>query len=89
MIGEGIARALAAKGATVVVWDVSGEPPAEGIAFRSVDVTKADAVQAAVDEVLSSHGRIDIEHLGRLELEVTGRRAHAGARRRKKRNYER
>ncbi len=59
-IGAETARTFAAEGATVVVWDVAGEAPAAGIAFRTVDVTTADSVEPAVDAVVAAHGRIDI-----------------------------
>src|SRR5881398_2602524 len=49
----GIGRATAARfrdeGATVVVWDLP-----------DVDVTKADAVNAAAEAVAAKHGRIDV-----------------------------
>jgi 3-oxoacyl-[acyl-carrier protein] reductase len=59
-IGAETARVFAAEGAQVVVWDVTGEAPGEGIAFRQVDVTNAASVQSATDAVVASHGRIDI-----------------------------
>ena len=59
-IGAETARTFAAEGATVIVWDVAGGAPGDGIAFRTVDVTKADSVQPAVDEVVATHGRVDI-----------------------------
>ena len=59
-IGAETARTFAAEGARVIVWDVAGEAPGEGIAFRSVDVTKVDSVQPAAEEAVASHGRIDI-----------------------------
>ncbi len=59
-IGAETARIFAGEGARVVVWDVAGEAPGAGIALRGVDVTKADAVLAAVDDIVRSHGRIDI-----------------------------
>ena len=59
-IGAETATTFAREGARVVVWDVASDAPANGIAFRAVDVTKADAVKAAVDDVVASHGRIDI-----------------------------
>jgi 3-oxoacyl-[acyl-carrier protein] reductase len=59
-IGAETARVFASEGATVIVWDVAGEAPGEGISFRSVDVTAAEPVQAAVDEAVAAHGRIDV-----------------------------
>lgn len=49
------ARMLTERGATVVGFDVQ---PAEGC--RVVDVTDRAAVQAAVDQVVADHGRIDV-----------------------------
>ena len=59
-IGAETARVFAAEGARVIVWDVAGEPPADGIAFRRVDVTDAASVKDAVAAVVASHERIDI-----------------------------
>ena len=59
-IGAETARTFAAEGARVIVWDVAGAAPGEGISFRSVDVTKADSVQSAVDDAVATRGRIDI-----------------------------
>src|SRR5438552_6878618 len=59
-IGAETARVFAAEGAKVIVWDVAGEAPDEGISFRPVDVTAAEAVQAAVADAIAANGRIDI-----------------------------
>jgi 3-oxoacyl-[acyl-carrier protein] reductase len=59
-IGAETALTFAREGARVVVWDVAGEAPGDGIAFGQVDVTKAEAVRSAVEEVVASHGRIDV-----------------------------
>ena len=59
-IGAETARVFAAEGARVIVWDVAGEPPGEGITFRAVNVTHADAVGPAVEDAVASFGRIDI-----------------------------
>ncbi|MDE3113638.1 MAG: SDR family oxidoreductase [Chloroflexota bacterium] len=59
-IGAETARVFAAEGARVVVWDVAGGAPGEGIAFATVDVTSAESVRAAVDGVVRAHGRIDV-----------------------------
>jgi 3-oxoacyl-[acyl-carrier protein] reductase len=59
-IGAETARVFAAEGARVIAWDVAGGAPGEGVAFRQVDVTKAESVQAAVDEAVAAHQRIDI-----------------------------
>lgn len=58
-IGAETARTFAAEGATVIAWDLAGEPTPE-VAFRRVDVTDAAEVGLAVDEALAAHGRIDI-----------------------------
>ena len=59
-IGAETARVFAAEGARVIVWDVVQAQAEERIAFASVNVTKPDSVQQAVDAVVASHGRIDI-----------------------------
>ncbi len=59
-IGAETARMFAAEGARVVVWDVAGSAPGDGIGFARVNVTSAAEAQAAVDAVVRSHGRIDI-----------------------------
>jgi 3-oxoacyl-[acyl-carrier protein] reductase len=51
-IGQATAERFAAEGATVIVWDVSGETP--------VDVTSRESVDAAVARVIAEHGRIDV-----------------------------
>lgn len=48
-IGRATATAFESEGAKVVVWDVPG-----------VDVTQGAAVQAAAEEVVRRHGRIDV-----------------------------
>ena len=79
-VGEGIARALAAAGATVVIAArraANGEPAAESIraaghdaVFVRCDVTQADDVQAAVAEA--------VERFGGLDIVVHNAVAHAG-----------
>ena len=59
-IGAETARVFAAEGARVTVWDVTGAAPEGGIAFRDVNVTEPASVRAAVDAVVSEHGRIDV-----------------------------
>jgi NAD(P)-dependent dehydrogenase (short-subunit alcohol dehydrogenase family) len=57
-LGEAAALALAKAGASVVTLDLSGAAPAgETIVC---DVSDPASVKAAVDEVISRHGRIDI-----------------------------
>jgi 3-oxoacyl-[acyl-carrier protein] reductase len=69
-IGRATALRFAEDGARVVCWDVSAnETPAllteikrlggEGL-FRRVDVTQAVAVQAGVDDVVSTWGGVDV-----------------------------
>jgi 3-oxoacyl-[acyl-carrier protein] reductase len=48
-IGRATAERFEAEGAKAIVWDVP-----------AVDVTKADVISAAVDEVIKEHGRIDV-----------------------------
>jgi 3-oxoacyl-[acyl-carrier protein] reductase len=48
-IGRATAQKFEAEGARVVVWDVP-----------AVDVTKADVVKRATDDVIAKHGRIDV-----------------------------
>ncbi|HEX7420455.1 MAG TPA: SDR family oxidoreductase [Thermoanaerobaculia bacterium] len=48
-IGRATAQRFEAEGARVVVWDVP-----------QVDVTKADVVKRAADDVIAKHGRIDV-----------------------------
>ncbi|WP_282607489.1 SDR family NAD(P)-dependent oxidoreductase [Pelagibius sp. Alg239-R121] len=59
-IGAAIARKLHNAGATVVVWDLE-EPEALGFEhdFYDVDVTDLTAIETAVAQTLSRHGRID------------------------------
>jgi NAD(P)-dependent dehydrogenase (short-subunit alcohol dehydrogenase family) len=94
-IGLGIARRLAAEGATIVVAEVdpdSGAEAARSIAeehgvpthFIPTDVTRRDAVEAAVEVGPSRYGRLDIlvnnawggGSLGRLEHKTDDAMAH-------------
>ncbi len=68
-IGEGICKVFCNAGATVALWDIldSGQATAESISasggnifFQKVDITNAESVQKAVDEIIAKHGRIDI-----------------------------
>jgi 3-oxoacyl-[acyl-carrier protein] reductase len=69
-IGRAISLSLVRQGARVVLADVLGEA-AQGLADEivrgggqaeaaTVDVTVPESIQAAVDRVLQSHGRIDV-----------------------------
>ena len=51
-IGLATASAFAAAGATVIVWDRSGEQP--------VDVTDSESVRHAAAAALEQHGRVDV-----------------------------
>ena len=51
-IGRATVERFAAEGAKVVAWDVTTDP--------KVDVTDAASVQRAVDDVVATHGRIDV-----------------------------
>lgn len=69
-IGEAIARAYAAEGATVIVTDIvrdNAEAVAEQIRAQGgravglvMDVTKRDDVQGVVDQVLKDYGQVDV-----------------------------
>ena len=59
-IGAAIASAYAAKGAKVVILDLT-EPSEPGdVAAFACDVTDQASVVAAVDQVMQLHGRIDV-----------------------------
>lgn len=67
-IGAGVARALAGRGATVVLADVDEEAgtvlAAEvGGSFLPCDVRQLAQVEAVVAHALDQHGRIDLAHL--------------------------
>ena len=59
-IGRATALRFAAEGALVVVWDMAGDAPAKGIAYRRTDVTSSEDVAAATGEALADHGHINI-----------------------------
>jgi 3-oxoacyl-[acyl-carrier protein] reductase len=68
-IGEGVCKVFCDAGATVALWDVrdSGAETAaklkdDGgkIFFQKVDITNREAVDAAVNEIISAHSKIDI-----------------------------
>jgi len=70
-IGRGIARRFARDGATVVIAEVdedTGSATAAEIAdelggtctFVATDVTQRDQVEAAIDETIDRHGRVDV-----------------------------
>lgn len=51
-IGRATAERFQAEGASVVVWDISGDP--------RVDVTSRESVEQAVAGVIAQYGRIDV-----------------------------
>ena len=64
-IGAGIAKVLGECGATVVVSDVNPETTAAkakelGAAALPLDVTDREAFNAAVDQIVSDHGGLDV-----------------------------
>src|ERR1051325_11680989 len=64
-IGKAVADKLAAEGAKVVAVDVNGEGAERTAAALDgtgvqADVSKPEDVRRAVDETLSSHGRVDV-----------------------------
>lgn len=59
-IGKAIATHLHEVGAQVVVADLNAPTDApEGIAFIATDITSRDSVQAMVDQVVTTYGRVD------------------------------
>ena len=67
-IGAGICKVFINAGATVALWDViDGQSIVEeitaaggNISYQKVDVTSKDSTEAAVEEIMAKHGRIDI-----------------------------
>ena len=59
-IGAAIASAYAAKGATVVILDLTVPSEPGEVAAFACDVTDQESVGAAVDQVMQLHGRIDV-----------------------------
>jgi NAD(P)-dependent dehydrogenase (short-subunit alcohol dehydrogenase family) len=62
-MGGAAARALAEEGAAVFALDViPGDPPdaAHGVTYRRLDVTSPGAWAAIVDDIMATHGRIDV-----------------------------
>jgi NAD(P)-dependent dehydrogenase (short-subunit alcohol dehydrogenase family) len=60
-IGAALAAAYADAGGTVAVFDIVAGPahPSGRVHHHRVDVADRDAVRAAVDAVLATHGRVD------------------------------
>ena len=59
-IGAATAAALQARGATVFALDRTAGRTAEGVPVLAADVTDSAAVDAAVEEVVGSAGRLDV-----------------------------
>jgi len=66
-IGAGICEVFLNAGATVVIWDVIDAKPVinrlsdkGSISFQQVNVTDLSSVEAAANEVVAKHGRLDI-----------------------------
>jgi 3-oxoacyl-[acyl-carrier protein] reductase len=59
-IGRETARAFAAEGCRVAIWDIGDGEALEGGLFQSVDVSDSAAVDAAVEEVVEQLGGIDV-----------------------------
>ncbi len=59
-IGAAIASAYAAKGAKVVILDLTVPSERGDVAAFACDVTDQTSVVAAVDQVMQLHGRIDV-----------------------------
>ncbi len=66
-LGRGIARALIEAGASVELWDQDANGLAQAVAElgrrasqRQLDIRDVNAVDAAADAAVASHGRIDI-----------------------------
>ena len=59
-IGAAIASAYAAKGAKVVILDLTVPSEPSDVAAFACDVTDQASVVAAVDQVMQLHGRIDV-----------------------------
>ncbi len=59
-IGAAIASAYAAKGAKVVILDLTVPSEPGDVAAFACDVTDQTSVVAAVDQVMQLHGRIDV-----------------------------
>jgi NAD(P)-dependent dehydrogenase (short-subunit alcohol dehydrogenase family) len=58
-IGAALAAAVARRGGTAVVFDISEGAGTPGVEYVPVDVSDREAVLAAVSAVIERHGRID------------------------------
>ncbi|MCY3906874.1 MAG: SDR family NAD(P)-dependent oxidoreductase [Anaerolineaceae bacterium] len=59
-IGAGIARRLAAEGASVTIGDINPPAQADGLASALMDVRDETSVRRGVAAVVDNHGRLDI-----------------------------
>ena len=59
-IGQATARRFAQEGCRVASWDVRAGEPTPGGLFRKVDVTDSASVEAAVDDVVSQWGMVNV-----------------------------
>jgi 3-oxoacyl-[acyl-carrier protein] reductase len=59
-IGRVTAQRFVEEGCKVVVWDLVDAPGDEGVTFMPVNVTKTAEVEAAVAEVISRFGSVDV-----------------------------
>ncbi len=63
-IGKATADAFLAEGAIVHIWDIApfllDDGSASKVAYRTVDVSKADQVNAAMQALVEASGRIDV-----------------------------
>jgi NAD(P)-dependent dehydrogenase (short-subunit alcohol dehydrogenase family) len=58
-IGKAVVAQLVQSGAEVWIWDAD-PVPVDGARCQAVDVTKAQQIKDALDEVVANNGRIDI-----------------------------
>ena len=68
-IGEGICKLFCQEGATIFIWDLLDDGVATAdriketggdITFQKVDVTNRESINVAVQQIIESHGQIDI-----------------------------
>jgi 3-oxoacyl-[acyl-carrier protein] reductase len=59
-IGKATARRFALEGCRVASWDVKDGDPEDGGAFQQVDVSSAESVNSAVEEVFTRWGAIHV-----------------------------
>ena len=59
-IGRATAKRFLEEGCRVAAWDVQDPNPDDGFEFQKVDVSDADAVEAAVQVVMQRWGSVDV-----------------------------